>query len=82
MDDYITNSAFLINNLLQLFPFSFLFMRFINYWSICSIYFMVDVNIPNYLKEILKMISEGVNGSIFEFLKIKVSFFSEIEEKY
>lgn len=65
MNDYIMKSPGLINSLLQLFPISFLFMRFINFWSICSLYFFIDIKIPNYLQEILQKISEAMNSSIF-----------------
>ncbi len=57
---------------IKVLPIAFLFMRFINFWSICSFYVLIGVKMPTFLEEILLMIFNGVNGSFFDILNIHV----------
>jgi hypothetical protein len=57
----------------QVFPAAFLFMRFINFWSICSLYLLPDLVLPTYLYNILFTIYSNINTSVFGLLNINVS---------
>lgn len=50
---------------MKLFPIAFLFMRFINFWAMCSLYLMIELKVPGYLQNILELIYEGANISTF-----------------
>ncbi len=58
-----------IISLMKLFPIAFLFMRFINFWAMCSLYLMIELKVPGYLQNILELIYEGANSSTFSLFK-------------
>jgi hypothetical protein len=59
----------------QVAPLSFIFLRFINYWSITSFYILIKMEMPDYLKNCLSSIYKSINDWFFNSLvNIIVSF--------
>lgn len=67
---------------LQVLPLSYLFMRFINFWSICSVYLLPGILFPPYLQEILLSIYKNINLSIFETIGFHLSVNTGLKEKF
>ncbi len=68
--------------ILKYFPFSFLFLRFINFWSICTMYLIPKITFPTYLTEILSDIYKNINSSLFEKMGFYLSIDTKVEEKF
>jgi hypothetical protein len=48
----------------QSLPLALYFISFVNYWSVVSLYVIIDKTTPTYLSIILKKIYDSVNFSI------------------
>ena len=62
-------------------PFAALFLRFINFWTVCSFYAFMDIGMPYFLKDILNNIFIVINSSLFSIIGIKVDFAALISEE-
>jgi hypothetical protein len=53
----------------------FLVLRYINFWSLISIYYFLNIEaVPYFLSEVLSHIFNILEGSMFEYLGIDISF--------
>jgi hypothetical protein len=50
------------------------FIGFINFWNVCSLYALIQTEMPTYLKDVLLKIYEMVNFSIFNLINISFDF--------
>ena len=47
-------------------PLAWLFLNFMNFWSICNFYLFLKADIPQYLQMILKLIYDKTNVQIID----------------
>lgn len=55
---------------LNLFGILFLFMKLINNWNIICLYFFIDMDLPFFLENVLKMLFTNINSSVLATIGI------------
>ena len=56
--------------ILNLFGLLFLFLKLINNWNIICLYFFVNIDLPFFLENVLKLMYTNFNSSVLETIGI------------
>jgi hypothetical protein len=78
----LSNAASYSLLFIQITPLAIFFVGFIKFWNVCSLYALIETDMPYFLRKVLEEIYFTINISILRILNINIDLDFDVKNRF